>query len=79
MKVELFDDKFSLLHLLFGVAIGFSSLKNFVLTCFVLYMIFQMVEHMYKYGKETSESFIGDLVEFIFGVGVGYLLAVTGI
>jgi len=76
MKVEMFDDRFSVIHLIYGIAIGFTDSKTIALVCFVLYTIFQLIEHMYKYNKEPSENFIGDIIEFVFGIGVGYLLSI---
>ena len=70
MKVEIFDDRWSIGHLLLGaLAIKFP----FVFAFFVLY---EVIEFCYKYKRkqETVECFIGDLLEFMLGLGYGYVI-----
>ncbi|RLC69960.1 MAG: hypothetical protein DRI26_08070, partial [Chloroflexi bacterium] len=70
MKVEIFDDRWSIGHLLLGaLAIEFP----FVFAFFVLY---EVIEFCYKYKRkqETVECFVGDLLEFMLGLGYGYII-----
>ncbi|RLG47589.1 MAG: hypothetical protein DRN90_04760 [Thermoproteota archaeon] len=70
VKVEIFDDRWSIGHLLLGaLAIEFP----FVFAFFVLY---EVIEFCYKYKRkqETVECFVGDLLEFMLGLGYGYVI-----
>jgi len=69
MRIEIFDDKHSLSHLILG---GLACKIPFITPLFLLY---EVVEFCYKRKrkKETVQHFIGDLVEFMLGFGYGYL------
>jgi hypothetical protein len=75
MRVEVFDDKFSLIHFLLGLAITLANVKTAVLACFIFYVMFEILEHFYKYPSETHEHFLGDIIEFMFGAGFGYIVS----
>jgi len=77
MRVEVFDNKFSLIHFLLGLAIALANIKTVVLVCFIFYIVFEIMEHFYKYPKETHEHFLGDIIEFVFGVGFGYIVRIA--
>jgi len=63
MKVEIFDDKSSLIHLACGV------LSYFWLFIFIVFVFYEIIEHIYKHKKEKEANFLGDIVEFLFGLG----------
>jgi hypothetical protein len=77
MRVEVFDDKFSLIHFLLGLIIALAGNRTIALMCFVIYVIFEIVEHLYKYPIEAHIRFFGDLVEFMFGIGSGCIVKMT--
>ena len=76
MRVEVFDDKSSLIHFLLGLAVALTNVKTAVLVCFIFYVIFEIIEHFYKYPSETDSHFLGDIIEFMFGVGFGYIVSI---
>jgi len=63
MKVELFDDFFSIGHTLLGI------LAYFHISFFIIFLFYELIEFCYKYGRkeETLANFVGDLCEFIIG------------
>jgi len=63
MKLEVFDDKLSLLHLLAG------ALSYFIPVIFILFIFYEIIEHVYKHKQEKEVNFLGDIVEFLFGLG----------
>jgi len=63
MKIEIFDDKSSFIHLACGI------LSYFFPVVFVIFIFYEIVEHIYKAGKEKEANFLGDIVEFLFGLG----------
>ena len=63
MKLEVFDDKKSLGHTIAG-AISF-----FLPVVFIIFIFYEIVEHIYKAGKEKPANFLGDVVEYLFGLG----------
>ncbi|ADB58544.1 hypothetical protein [Archaeoglobus profundus] len=63
MKVEVFDDKRSFGHTVAG-AVSF-----FMPIVFVIFIFYEIVEHIYKAGKEKPANFLGDIVEYLFGLG----------
>lgn len=73
MKVEVFDDKFSLGHLVIGaLALHYPYIAPF----FILYEIIEFGYKRKKKGRrgETIEHFIGDLIEFLIGIGFGFIV-----
>ena len=70
MKVEIFDDKFSIGH----VFLGF--LAYFHISFFIIFLFYELIEFCYKYGRkeETPANFIGDLCEFFIGYSLISLL-----
>jgi len=73
MKIEVFDDPPSLVHLIVG------ALGNFFPAIFVIFVFYQIVEHMVKNsekpGKEKVQNMLGDFAEYCFGSTVAALLA----
>jgi len=63
MKVEIFDDWKSLGHALLGI------LSYFWLFVFIVFIFYEIIEHIYKHKKEKEANFLGDIVEFLFGLG----------
>jgi len=68
MKLEVFDNKYSFIHLLCGI------LSYFYPFIFVIFIFYEMIEFIYKKGKEKPQNFLGDVVEFLFGLGLITLL-----
>jgi len=68
MKLEVFDDKHSLIHFLCGV------LSYFWLSIFIIFIFYEIIEFIYKKGKEKPQNFLGDVAEFLFGLGLATLL-----
>ena len=69
MQVNVFNDWFSLGHLVLGLLTPVSLLF------FLGFLLYELVEFMYKKpkGKEKVEDFLGDLFEFMFGAGFSTL------
>jgi len=63
MKVELYDDFFSIGHTLLGI------LAYFHISFFIIFLFYELIEFCYKYGRkeETPANFVGDLCEFFIG------------
>ena len=68
MKLEVFDDKSSLVHFFCGI------LSYFCIFVFIIFIFYEIIEHIYKAGKEKPANFLGDIVEFLFGLGLVALL-----
>ncbi|OYT55906.1 MAG: hypothetical protein B6U77_00755 [Candidatus Hecatellales archaeon ex4484_218] len=68
MRVQVFDDWFSVGHLL----LGFLALITPLI--FIIYLLYELVEFMFKHPKEKISCFIGDILEFFCGLGFGYLI-----
>jgi len=76
MEIEVFDDLFSLGHLIFGV------LTVIFPIFFLLFFVYELLEFIYKYPRkrEGVRDFIGDLFEFLVGVAFAELfLAYSGV
>jgi hypothetical protein len=73
LKVEIFDDWFSIGHLLLG---GFAVLTP---AAFILYLFYQFVEFCWKRPRkeEVVENFLGDLTEFFLGLAFTVLVLRT--
>lgn len=69
MKIEVFDDKNSFVHLVCGV------LSYFFIPFFVVFIFYEIIEHIYKYKKEKEANFLGDITEFLFGFSIIALIA----
>ena len=69
MRVEVFDDWFSVGHLLLGA----SSL--FLPWVLALFLGYELVEFCYKRRRKREKigEFIGDLIEFLVGAGIAGL------
>ena len=73
MKIVIFDDKLSLVHVVFGL------FTIFIPPLFFLYTGYQILEFSYKKGKgETTEHLIGDFFEYFSSTGI-FFLFFTGI
>ena len=68
MKLEVFDNKHSFIHFLCGI------LCYFWLSIFIIFIFYEIIEFIYKKGKEKPQNFLGDVVEFLFGLGLATLL-----
>lgn len=69
MRIEVFDDRNSFVHLACGV------ISYFFIPLFVVFVFYEIIEHIYKYKKEKEANFFGDLVEFLFGFSMAALIA----
>lgn len=63
MKLEIFDDRRGTV---FHVLAGGTTL--FFPAMFVIFMAYEFLEHIYCSGKEEEANFLGDILEFSFGV-----------
>lgn len=68
MKVEIFDDLFSIGHVILGV------IALFVTWIVIVYVAYQIIEFCMKKGREPAINMVGDIVEFFFGVGTSAML-----
>jgi len=69
MNVKIFDDKWSIGHIL----IAFLTLIN--MKFFVIFIGYEVIEFCYKRNRgETVEHFIGDIFEYLGGLGLMWLL-----
>jgi hypothetical protein len=64
MMLNVFDDRKSFGHTIAG-AVSF-----FFPVVFVVFIFYEIIEHIYLAGKEKPANFLGDVVEFLFGLGV---------
>lgn len=66
MKIEVFDDWFSVGHLFLG---GLAFLTP---SAFIFFLTYQFVEFCVKHSRkeETVENFLGDLCEFLLGLAL---------
>lgn|GEM_PF-1273277 len=75
MKIEIFDDWFSIGHLFLG---GFAVLTPIA---FIIYICYQFTEFCFKNrGKRKEEkvaNFLGDICEFLIGLAFFYLMLRT--
>lgn len=68
MNIEIFDDKSSFVHFACGV------LSYFWLFIFIIFIFYEIIEHIYKAEQEKEANFFGDIVEFLIGLGAITLL-----
>jgi len=70
MRVEVFDDHQSIGHFLLGVS------SVFIPQIFYIFLAYELIEFCLKKGKkrEKARNFIGDLLEFFMGSGIGGLV-----
>jgi len=70
LKAEVFDDRLSLVHPVFGF------LTFFFRPLFFVFVGYELVEFAYRYRKrgEGPAEFVGDLLEFMVGLGLACLL-----
>ena len=66
MKVEVFDDYQSIGHFLLGIS------SVFIPQIFYFFLAYELIEFCIKKGRkrEKARNFIGDLLEFLMGVGI---------
>ena len=70
MKIDVFDDLFSIGHLILGAVTYFIPLIAWI---FIVYEIIEF--HIKKVRKEeTVKEFLGDLYEFMFGIAITHLI-----
>lgn len=74
MRVEVFDDKFSIGHFLLGLVAGVLShfTPQLVLLAFLTFLGYELVEFIVKYPREKAQFFIGDLLEYTLGFTLGW-------
>jgi hypothetical protein len=63
MKLEVFDDKKSFGHTIAGV------ISFFLPVIFIIFIFYEVIEHIYLAGREKTANFLGDIVEYLFGLG----------
>ena len=70
MKVEVFDDYQSIGHFLLGVS------SVFIPQIFYIFLAYELIEFCIKKGRkrEKARNFIGDLLKFFMGSGIGGLV-----
>lgn len=66
MQIEIFDDKSSFVHFACGV------LSYFFPFIFVIFIFYEIIE--YKIVNEKEANFLGDIVEFLIGLGITSLI-----
>jgi len=71
MKIEVFDDWYSIGHLIVGV------FSYFFVPIFVVFLFYELVEKMFKERKEKVSTFLGDLCEFFIGVAATHFVLTT--
>ena len=71
MKVNVFDDWYSIGHLI----LGFFTLV--IPLAFIVFLLYELVEFCLKYPHEKASNFVGDIFEFVLGLGFGYLVIRT--
>ncbi|RLI74769.1 hypothetical protein DRO97_05085 [Archaeoglobales archaeon] len=62
--LNVFDDKKSFGHTIAGI------FTYFIPIVFVFFVFYEVIEHIYLAGKEKEANFLGDIVEFLFGLGL---------
>lgn len=67
MRINVLDDKWSVLHVLLGV------LAYFLPAVFLVFLFYELAEYLYK-RRETAREFVGDLFEFFYGLGMTRLI-----
>lgn len=63
MLINVFDDKKSFVHTIAG------AVSYFYPIVFVFFIFYEVIEHIYLAGKEKEANFLGDIVEYLFGLG----------
>jgi len=63
MMLNVFDDKKSFGHTIAGAA------SYFLPVLFIVFIFYEIIEHIYLAGREKEANFLGDVVEFLFGLG----------
>ena len=71
MKIHVFDDWFSVGHLILGFLALITPLA------FTIFLLYELVEFCLKYPHEKASNFVGDIFEFILGLGFAYLIVRT--
>ncbi len=68
MQINVFDDKKSLGHTIAG------AISQFFPLVFVIFIFYEIIEHLLLAGKEKEANFLGDIVEYLFGLGAATLI-----
>ena len=68
MQVNVFDDKKSLGHTAAG------ALSLFIPFVFIIFIFYEIIEHLLLAGREKEANFLGDIVEYLFGLGAASLI-----
>ena len=75
MRVEVWDDKFSIGHTILG------AIAYFLPVVWAIFLAYEVIEFAYKRRrrKEPPANFIGDLLEFAFGMAAAHAAVLAGI
>ena len=68
MMLDVFDEKKSFGHAVAG------AISYFVPAVFIIFIFYEIIEHIYLAGKEKEANFLGDIAEYLFGLGPTALL-----
>ncbi len=70
MQVRVWDDWKSIAHTIAGVV------AYFIPALFIIFVGYELISFAYKRGRkqESIQDYVGDLIEFIFGIGVTALI-----
>ncbi|RLI77981.1 hypothetical protein DRP05_08680 [Archaeoglobales archaeon] len=65
MMLNVFDDrKGTIAHTISG------AISYFIPVIFIIFIFYEIIEHIYLAGKEKEANFLGDIVEYLFGLGL---------
>ena len=71
MKIEVFDDWRSIVHVLVGALTLFAPL---IFPAYVAYELVEFCERYAKYKKREVRAYIGDMLEYFTGIAVMSLI-----
>jgi len=64
VRLDVFDDKKSFGHTAAG------AISYLIPIIFIIFIFYEIIEHIYLAGKEKEANFLGDIVEYLFGLGL---------
>ena len=71
MKIEVFDDWRSIIHMFLGALTLFAPL---IFPLYVTYELIEFCERYVKYKKREVRAYIGDMLEYFTGIAVMTLI-----
>ncbi len=76
IEVEVLGDWGSWFHVMLGVLAGIESMHSFLAyaVLFSIFYLYQVTTHLGKDYEHLRHAFVGDFMEFAFGVMVGVLI-----